>query len=114
MRSPPTRTYGGRVERPGRPSDVQSITDAPRPHSDDLDARIHRYLISMGIRTICVVLAVVVDGWMRWVFVVGAIGLPYVAVVMANARGESRRTSRITVPTPQRASLPAGPRRPED
>ena len=61
-----------------------------------------RYLISMGIRTVCVVLAVVVDGPLRWVFVVGAIVLPYVAVVMANARGERRqRPPRITVPTPR-------------
>jgi hypothetical protein len=40
----------------------------------------------MGIRTLCFVGAVVVgDGWLRWVLIVGAFILPYVAVVMANS-----------------------------
>jgi hypothetical protein len=46
-----------------------------------------RYLISMSIRTACFVLAVVVHGPMRWVFVAFALVLPYIAVVMANAVG---------------------------
>lgn len=65
-----------------------SITTAPRAHSDDLDRRINRYLFSMLIRTVCVVLVVVVDSPVRWVFAAGAVFLPYVAVVLANARGE--------------------------
>ena len=40
----------------------------------------------MGIRTVCFLSAVFVGpGWLRWVLVVGAVVLPYVAVVMANA-----------------------------
>ena len=40
----------------------------------------------MAIRTACFVGAVVVGpGWLRWVLVVGAFILPYVAVVMANS-----------------------------
>lgn len=68
--------------------EVVSITGAPTRHSDDLDKRITRYLISMLIRTVCVVLVVVVDSPLRWVFAAGAIFLPYVAVVFANARGD--------------------------
>jgi ABC-type spermidine/putrescine transport system permease subunit II len=60
-----------------------------------------RYLISMAVRTGCVVLVVVVHGPFRWVFAVGAIGLPYVAVVMANA---SRRPREPDVATPGRAA----------
>ncbi len=42
----------------------------------------------MAIRTACFVGAVVVGpGWLRWVLVVGAFILPYVAVVMANSAG---------------------------
>jgi hypothetical protein len=45
-----------------------------------------RYIISMSIRTICFVAAIVVGpGWFRWVLVAGAFVLPYVAVVMANS-----------------------------
>ena len=39
----------------------------------------------MTIRTLCFVGAVLVDGWLRWVLVVGAFILPYIAVVMANS-----------------------------
>lgn len=51
---------------------------------DDLGLRMRRYLISMSVRTVCFVLAVVFDGWLRWVFVAFAVFLPYVAVVVAN------------------------------
>ncbi|WP_285599695.1 DUF3099 domain-containing protein [Kineosporia sp. NBRC 101731] len=59
------------------------------PLSDDLDARIRRYLISMSMRVVCVILAIVVHTrwghWSWWIFAIGAVFLPYVAVVMANA-----------------------------
>ena len=38
----------------------------------------------MAIRTVCFIGAVVTDGWLRWVLVVAAFVLPYIAVVMAN------------------------------
>ena len=80
---------GSRRDKGEQPQ-VVSITGAPRAHSDDLDKRISRYLTSMAIRTVCVILVVVVDSPVRWVFAVGAVVLPYVAVVMANARGDRR------------------------
>ena len=40
----------------------------------------------MGIRTLCFVAAVIVGhGVVMWILIVGALLLPYVAVVMANA-----------------------------
>ena len=69
---------------------VHSITSAHQAHSDELNRRISRYLFSMALRTICVVLVVVVDHPVRWVFAVFAVILPYVAVVMANAVGSRR------------------------
>jgi hypothetical protein len=66
--------------------DVVRITDAPISTTDEIDARQRRYLLSMGLRTLCFVGAIVVgSGWLRWVLVAGALVLPYVAVVMANA-----------------------------
>jgi hypothetical protein len=62
------------------------ITTAPRSRSQDIGGRQRRYLISMGIRTLCVVLMMVFVGhWYSWVFLAGAFFLPYVAVVLANA-----------------------------
>ena len=62
------------------------ITSAAESRDADIASRQKRYLLSMGLRTVCFVGAIVVGGgWLRWVLVVAAILLPYVAVVMANA-----------------------------
>jgi Protein of unknown function (DUF3099) len=94
--------------RPGEP-EVYQITDAASAHSSDLEARMTRYLLSMLIRTICVVLVLVVDGPLRWVFAVGAVGLPYVAVVMANNSGRRRGSpSGLGTPASQVRQVAAG------
>lgn len=72
--------------------DPVSITSARVSHSQDLKRRQRRYLLSMMTRTICFVLAIVTDGPVRWVLVAGAVFLPYVAVVLANA-GDTRTVS---------------------
>jgi len=61
------------------------ITTASSSRNEDIAARQRRYVLSMSLRTICFVGAVVATGWLRWVLVAGAILLPYIAVVMANA-----------------------------
>jgi Protein of unknown function (DUF3099) len=75
-----------------RESPAVRITDARTAHSDDLRHRQRRYLFSMLVRTACFVAAVVIDSWVRWLFLVAALFLPYIAVVMANA--VSRRPPR--------------------
>ena len=67
------------------PEQRVSITSARPSRSSDISRRQTRYLMSMGIRTICFVLAIVTTGPLRWSFVVAAVVLPYVAVVLANA-----------------------------
>jgi len=67
---------------------VYTITGAQTSMSADLDRRTKRYLISMGVRTACFLGAIVVPGPLRWVLVVGAVVLPYVSVVFANAGRE--------------------------
>lgn len=49
-----------------------------------------KYLFSMGVRTLCFLLAVIFSGPARWIFVVFAVILPYVAVVIANATNTRR------------------------
>lgn len=76
--------YRGSMSR--REPDAFRITSAPRSHSDEVGARQKRYLISMGIRTACFVLAIVFRGhWFMWAFIIASFILPYIAVVMANA-----------------------------
>lgn len=62
------------------------ITSAARPRSEDIRGRERRYIMSMAVRTLCFLLAIVFrDYWVVWVFLAGAVLLPYVAVVIANA-----------------------------
>ncbi|MGA9746128.1 MAG: DUF3099 domain-containing protein [Nocardioides sp.] len=62
------------------------ITSATRSRSDDIAGRQRRYLISMTIRTICFLLAVVSMGhWFMWAFLAASFFLPTIAVVVANA-----------------------------
>ena len=72
------------------PEHPVSITSARPSRSEDMHKRQMRYLLSMGIRTVCFVLAIVTTGPLRWVLVAAAVFLPYVAVVLANAT--DRRT----------------------
>lgn len=64
---------------------VYRITSAPESAKLERQARTRRYLISMGIRTLCFIGAVLTTGPLRWVLVACAIGLPYIAVVLANS-----------------------------
>lgn len=82
------------------------ITTAAPSLSDDVARRTRRYLIQMGIRVVCFLGAVAVDHWIRWVLLAGAVVLPYVAVVLANA-GRERRTDPGTFLAPP--ALPPGP-----
>jgi hypothetical protein len=88
---------------------VHSITAAAQSHSADMDARIKRYLISMAIRTVCVILVLVIDSPIRWLFAALAIVLPYIAVVMANAAGGRRRAAVPAVPMIRMPLAPSGP-----
>ncbi len=69
--------------------DVFDITSAPKGLSADQAGRQKRYFISMMIRTLCFILTVVLPSPFRWVALVGAVFLPYIAVVVANAGRET-------------------------
>ncbi len=70
---------------------VYEITGARRGLTEDVGRRQIRYAISMGIRTVCFVLAIVTHGWLRAVFLIGALVLPYISVVYANSGREPAR-----------------------
>lgn len=85
---------------------VARITSAAVPLSQDIDRRMHRYLVQMSIRVACFIGAVVIDHWTRWLLLVGAVVLPYLAVVMANAGREDAGDPGTFLEPP---SLPASP-----
>jgi hypothetical protein len=94
-----------------RTAPVYRITGVRRGLSEDVRGRQRRYLISMGVRTLCFLLALVTSGWLRWAFLSGAVLLPYVAVVLANAgREPNSAMPGVAVHDPARV-LEAGPAR---
>ena len=91
----------------GDPVEVFTITDAQRGLSVEQVGRTRRYLVSMGIRTACVIAAIFVPGWPRWMFIAGAVVLPYLAVVIANAGRENDEPGEVGVAEQGRAALPS-------
>ena len=69
--------------------DEFSITSAPIPLTQDQSGRARRYFISMMIRTLCFILTVILPSPYRWVTLIGAVLLPYISVVVANAGRET-------------------------
>ncbi|MEY9968973.1 hypothetical protein ABIA33_007060 [Streptacidiphilus sp. MAP12-16] len=73
-------------------SGVIRITGARSSLTEDVRRRQRRYMISMAVRTVCVILAVVLWKESRIVAIIALIGgtfIPYVAVVIANAGREN-------------------------
>lgn len=91
------------------------VTEARRPKSEDIAYRERRYLIMMGVRLVCFVIAVVAflngAGWLTAIPAIGAIIIPYFAVVFANGGREPDGRSRFRPyepNLPQRGTPPAG------
>ncbi len=80
------------MSHPGRRPSVHVVTQARRSLSDDIAYRQRRYLLMMSIRAVCFVIAVVLFvnhfGWLTAIPAVGAIFIPYFAVVFANGGRE--------------------------
>ena len=69
--------------------DVYDITSAQKSLRTDQPARQRRYFISMMVRTACFILTVILPSPFRWFALAGAVFLPYIAVVVANAGRET-------------------------
>jgi hypothetical protein len=91
-------------------SGAQSATSLPPAPRDEVSSRMTKYFIMMSVRVACFVLMVVVTpyGWYTWVFALGAVVLPYIAVVVANVGSD---TKPVVADSPERA-LPAAPASP--
>jgi Protein of unknown function (DUF3099) len=97
--------------------EVALVTDAKRPMSEDIAFRERRYLMMMGIRVACFLVAIVLfvahAGWFAGIPAVGAIVIPYFAVVFANGGREPSSTKGLRhyrPNLPDRYSGPSDPR----
>ena len=75
----------------------QSITSLPASPDEDRKRRMIQYTIAMSIRMVCVILCFFAQGWWLLAPALGAIILPYFAVVLANNIGSSASSKRIDV-----------------
>jgi hypothetical protein len=98
---------------------VHRVTSAQEALSQEQSRRTKRYLISMSIRTICFIAVIFTTGWMQWAAIAGAVFLPYLAVIAANAGRENDRFANEPVEPvsslalPQHAHLVIEPEQPE-
>lgn len=96
----------------GEAGGIPRITGARAAHSDEMRARMIKYTVSMSIRMVCLFLLFFVHGWMIWVVVVGAVVLPWFAVVIANGGSDTRTMdtgAMIDAPPMQALGSPAPP-----
>ncbi|MFE3653190.1 MULTISPECIES: DUF3099 domain-containing protein [unclassified Streptomyces] len=88
------------------------ITGARQGLTEDVRGRQRRYVISMAVRTVAVVLTAVLWNIERPIAIatlVIGLGLPYIAVVIANAGRENVPSLPSTFVKPVRQELPPGP-----
>ncbi|MFM8927907.1 MAG: DUF3099 domain-containing protein [Rhodoluna sp.] len=80
----------------------QSVTSIDISPDEERRSRFLKYTIAMVVRVICIILAVIVPlGWLTVLFAIGAIFLPYFAVIIAN-EGSARannKSSKVEAPT---------------
>ncbi|MDH6134339.1 hypothetical protein P3T37_003742 [Kitasatospora sp. MAA4] len=91
---------------------VFRITGARTSLTEDVRGRQRRYVISMLIRTVCLLLAVALWGVQRqvaWGALVAAVLLPYFAVIIANAGRERAPGLPSTFDLPPTTPLMLGP-----
>jgi Protein of unknown function (DUF3099) len=88
---------GVKTSTGGRRNRAYLVTEAQPPLSADIASRTRRYLIMMGIRVACfaatIALFVAGAGWWAAIPAVGAITIPYFAVVIANGGREPASTT---------------------
>jgi Protein of unknown function (DUF3099) len=81
-----------KLSHAARGQQVHLVTQARRPMSEDISYRQHRYLIMMGIRVLCFAIAMILYvehlRWLVLIPAVGAIFIPYFAVIFANGGRE--------------------------
>lgn len=94
-----------------RKNQTQTATSLERSPQDDESHRVRTYIITMAVRTLCLLLMVLITPyhWYTFVFAAGAAFLPYVAVVIANAAQSGTVTQAVA---PERRELPAAPSTP--
>lgn len=87
--------------------EVLNITDAQESHTDEMHRRMVKYTVAMAIRLACLLLFFFIPGWPRWLFVAGAVFLPWIAVIIANGGSDQIKASDALLDQAPLAELPS-------
>lgn len=101
------------LRRRDREQHVHSVTTVRYSPAEDLHRREVQYLVTMAFRIVCFAGAMVTTGPVRWIALLFAVFLPWVAVVIANNRGAPRH-SRVDPGARSLGSSPAHPQQSAD
>jgi hypothetical protein len=71
----------------------QTATSLPESPDHERHVRMIKYSVAMGIRMVCIVMLLFVQGWWLILCAAGAIVLPYFAVVIANVAVAPKRSA---------------------
>ena len=85
-----------RLECVGNCADMNkpvSITTLASSPDADRRARMVKYSITMGIRFVCIIAMLFVEGWWLVLCAAGAIVLPYFAMIIANVASKPKSVS---------------------
>ena len=69
-----------------------ALTTLPLAPDIERKRRMIKYSVAMGVRLVCVIVVIFVPGWWALIPAIGAIFLPYFAVVVANSAAPSAGT----------------------
>ena len=83
------------------------ITNAQEALSQEQRGRQRRYFVSMMMRTACFISTIFLPNPYRWFAMAGAVFLPYIAVVIANA-GRETITGKNAIMNNQRRQITEG------
>jgi 1,4-dihydroxy-2-naphthoate octaprenyltransferase len=75
----------------------QSATALEASPDEERRSRLVKYTVAMSVRMVCIVLGVVTQGWLMWVFFALAIFLPYFAVIIANEQSSTKRVNTTVI-----------------
>lgn len=85
------------------------ITSARPGRTLDVETRTRRYLVTMGIRTVCFLAFLVAPGWWKIAALIGALVLPLIAVLFANNSDHRPPPTEPAAEAGTHRALPPGP-----
>jgi hypothetical protein len=107
----PEQAHAGDVTRADEPILVTTAAQSPRQEQRD---RQRRYLVTMGIRVVCIILAIVFFGvgfrWAAGLAVAASLILPWVAVIAANSGPHRTAGSPLLYPAERPKAIEPPPR----